>query len=173
MLEELAKIAAVDRLVVHTARDTAETLRFLTTNSRRPTAVVGARSAAELRQARVVRTWAEFCAAVSPPEPVSHAFGRMLLNVHGLSAAKVAHVLARYPTPRRIVEAVDAHKAACATAREEGWLFAEVLEPGRRLRKLSETLTAFVSDEVYAAANDEGASQAEAGATQESQAYYG
>ena len=58
-----------------------------------------------------------------------------------------------------IVEAVDAHKAACATAREEGWLFAEVLEPGRRLRKLSETLTAFVSDEVYAA-NDEGASQA-------------
>ena len=32
----------------------------------------------------------------------------------------------------------------------------------------SETLTAFVSDEVYAA-NDEGASQAEAGATQESQ----
>ena len=45
-------------------------------------------------------------------------------------------------------------------------------EPGRRLRKLSETLTAFVSDETYAAA-DEGASQAEAGATQESQAYYG
>ena len=172
MLEELAKIAAVDRLVVHTARDTAETLRFLTTNSRRLHAVVGARSVAELRQARVVRSWAEFCAAVSPPEPVAHAFGRMLLNVHGLSAAKVAHVLARYPTPRRIVEAVDAHKAACATAREEGWLFAEVLEPGRRLRKLSETLTAFVSDETYAA-NDEGASQAEAGATQESQAYYG
>ena len=46
----------------------------------------------------------------------------------------------------------------------------QVLEPGRRLRKLSETLTAFVSDEAYAA-NDEGASQAEAGATQESQAY--
>ena len=63
---------------------------------------------------------------------------------------------------------VGACAAACATAREEGWLFAEVLEPGRRLRKLSETLTAFVSDEVYAAA-DEGASQAEAGATQESQ----
>ncbi len=57
--------------------------------------------------------------------------------------------------------------AACATAREEGWLFAEVLEPGRRLRKLSETLTAFVSDEVYAAADDE----AEAGATQESQGF--
>ena len=162
MLDELAKIAAVDRLVVHTARDTAETLRFLTTNSRRLHAVVGARSAAELRQARVVRSWAEFCAAVSPPEPVSHAFGRMLLNVHGLSAAKVAHVLARYPTPRRIVEAVDAHRAACATAREEGWLFAEVLEPGRRLRKLSETLTAFVSDEVYAAADDGGGSQVEA-----------
>ena len=40
MLEELAKIAAVDRLIVHTARDTAETLRFLTTNSRRLHAVV-------------------------------------------------------------------------------------------------------------------------------------
>ena len=55
MLEELAKIAAVDRLIVHTARDTAETLRFLTTNSRRLHAVVGARSAAELRQARAQR----------------------------------------------------------------------------------------------------------------------
>ena len=57
----------------------------------------------------------------------------MLLNVHGLSAEMVANVLQRYPTPRALAEALDAHGRACALrglpTEQAGWLLEEVLVP--------------------------------------------
>ena len=71
----------------------------------------------------------------------------MLLNVVGVSARMVQNVLQRYPTPRALAEAIDAHARACALRgapeAHGGWLLAEVLVPGHCRRKLSEAVSDF------------------------------
>lgn len=132
---------------MHESSSTEATCAFLGANTQRLRRALGGASAAELRARGALRPWAEFRAATSPPETIAQAFGRMLLNVHGMSASKVERLLAAYPTPRCLVEALEAHRDACAARgappAEAGWLLAELLEPGRRLRKLSEAVTAF------------------------------
>ena len=143
---ELARIGAADGLVVHESANTEATLAFLGAATQRLRQMLGGASEAELRSRGALCSWSEFCAATSPPETIGQAFGRMLLNVHGMSAPKVDRLLAAYPTPRCLVEALEAHRDACAARgappTEAGWLLAELLEPGRRLRKLSEAVTA-------------------------------
>lgn len=143
---ELARIGAADGLVVHESANTEATLAFLGAATQRLRQMLGGASEAELRSRGALCSWSEFCAATSPPETIGQAFGRMLLNVHGMSAPKVDRLLAAYPTPRCLVEALEAHRDACAARGappvEAGWLLAELLEPGRRLRKLSEAVTA-------------------------------
>ena len=71
----------------------------------------------------------------------------MLLNINGVSAPMVQNVLQRYPTPRALAEALESHGRACAARGlppiEAKWLLDDVLLPGRRRRKLSETVCDF------------------------------
>ena len=55
-------------------------------------------------------------------------------------------VLARYPTPHLLMDALDLYRKRCLDQGDSnavGWLFAELLEPGKRRRALSERLSAF------------------------------
>ena len=56
----------------------------------------------------------------------------------------VANVLHKHPTPRALAEAMDAHARACTLRNLPGghakWLLAEDLVPGKKRRKLSETV---------------------------------
>ena len=77
----------------------------------------------------------------------------MLLNIHGLTAPMVANVLQKHPTPRALAEAMDAHGRACSLRglpeKHAKWLLADDLVPGKKRRKLSETVTEFfVLDEL-------------------------
>ena len=104
-----------------------------------------------------IRPVSQFAVRTQPPRTVTDTFGQMLLNVHGMSTAKIENVLRRYPTPRVLVEALDEHCEACSDAGarvEAGWLLAEVLEPGCRRRALSERITAFFTQLAYAEAGD-------------------
>ena len=147
MTQELSEIEMVDGLLLHMSRNTDETVRFLSAAADRLRRLLGSRTGRELRDAGLVRSWAEFKTDVSPPEVVSSAFGRMLLNIHGLSAPMVSNVLQRHPTPRALAEALDSHARACSLrslpADHSGWLLAEVLVSGKKRRKLSENVTHF------------------------------
>ena len=147
MQQELSAIEMADGLLLHVSRSTDDTLRFLAAAADRLRRQLGERSAKELRAAGLLRTWGEFNAAVCPPEVVSSAFGRMLLNIHGLTAPMVSNVLQCHPTPRALAEALDSHGRACAQRDLGGghakWLLAEELVPGKKRRKLSEAVTDF------------------------------
>lgn len=71
----------------------------------------------------------------------------MLLNIVGVTAPMVQNVLQRYPTPRALVEAIDGHARACALRQAAPlqckWLLEDLLVPGHRRRKLSETVCNF------------------------------
>ncbi|KAL1519336.1 hypothetical protein AB1Y20_022862 [Prymnesium parvum] len=160
MKAELCHIQMVDRLLVKRTSRIEETVQFL----RKTTEYLERelmKSAETLRQAcpsgfysppslsveGSLLTWNEFCAATSPPECISHAFGRMLLNIAGVNAPMVQNVLHRYPTPLSLVEAIDHHRRACTLrglpALEGKWLLADILVPGCRRQRLSETITDF------------------------------
>lgn len=87
-------------------------------------------------------------------------FGRRALSslqVHGLSAPMVTNLLHRFPTPRALAEALDSHARACELrelpAEQSRWLLAEVFVPGKKRRKLSETVSSFfMAEELPAAA---------------------
>ena len=149
MEQELSAIEMTDGLLVHLSRGTDDTIRFMGAAADRLKRLLGTKSARELRTAGMLTTWAEFNASVNPPEPVSSAFGRMLLNIHGLTAPMVANVLHKHPTPRALAEAMDAHARACTLRNLPGghakWLLAEDLVPGKKRRKLSETVTDFLT----------------------------
>ena len=151
MQAELSTIEMHDGLLVHLTRTTDETMRFLCAAAARLGRMLSHHPAAELRRMGVLTGWGEFKQRTSPPEAVSFAFGRMLLNVHGLSAEMVSQLLARHPTPRALAEALDAHKRECdarGLPREQGgWRLAEELVPGKKRRKLSQLVTAFFCDE--------------------------
>ena len=107
----------------------------------------------QLRAGGQLRTYAEFGGLTAPPRTVCDTFGQMLLSVHGMATDKVARLLERYPTPREVAEALEAHRRECAARgepKEAGWLFAELLEPGKRRRALSEKLTEFFDSREYA-----------------------
>jgi hypothetical protein len=90
----------------------------------------------------------------------------MLLSLDGLGAPKIEHLLSRYPTARAVCEALEAHRVRCQGAglqpgsREEGWLFADLLEPGHSRKALSHKLTAFLSEWSYSDADHEGGAAA-------------
>jgi hypothetical protein len=108
MASELSAIEMADGLLLHLSRNTDDTIRFLRAAAERLMRGLHGASARELRARGILTTWAEFREATSPPEAVSFAFGRMLLNIHGLSAEMVHHILQRHPTPRALAEAMDA-----------------------------------------------------------------
>ena len=153
MAHELATIEMADRLLVHVSRSTDDTIRFLRAAVERLQRTIGGRDAAELRCAGLLKTYEEFETATNPPELVSAAFGRMLLNLHGLSPPMIANVLAKYPSPRALAEAMECHERACVArglpSAHARWLLADDLVPGKRRRKLSETITDFVMAEEY------------------------
>ena len=151
---ELGKIETTAGLAVAQTGCVDETVAFIGLARQRLSRQLDGLTAAQLRASGALATWAEFKRAACPPETISSAFGRMLLNVHGLSAPMVANVIARYPTPRCLAEAIDSHRRACelrggAAEKASGWLLADVLVPGKTRRKMSETLTSFfVLDEL-------------------------
>ena len=117
----------------------------------------------ELRASGILRTWAEFEIATKPPETISAAFGRMLLNIHGLTPPMIANILAKHPTPSDLADAMDAHASNCAAgaghANQAQWLLADELVPGKRRRKMSETITEFMSLDTYPTPPEAPASQ--------------
>ena len=147
MAYELAAIDAADGLLVHNSRSLDETLSFLHTSTQRLSRLLAQTSARQLFADGTVRTWSAFCALTKPPEPVTSIFGRMLLNIHGLSAPMIGEILRRYPTPRALAEALDDHQRGCAKrglpTAHAGWLLADELVPGKRRRKMSEVITDF------------------------------
>ena len=75
---------------MHESANTEGTLAFLGAATHRLRQMLGGASEAELRRRGALCSWSEFCAATSPPETIGQAFGRMLLNVHGMSAPTAA-----------------------------------------------------------------------------------
>lgn len=151
---------------MHLSRSTDDTIRFLRAATERLRRVLGGRTVRELRASGAVRTWAEFELTTKPPEVLSAAFGRMLLNLHGLTPPMIANVLAKYPTPSALVEAIDAHASECAArglpTEHARWLLAEVLVPGKKRKKMSESITDFFCQHEYPTPPAPPASQAQA-----------
>ena len=151
MSMELSRIEMSDGLLLHLSRNTDETIKFLKSAQQRLSRVLSSKTAREARSEGLLTTYAEFKERTSPPEAISFAFGRMLLNIHGLSAEMVANILQRHPTPRALAEALDSHGRACdlrgLPPEQRGWLLAEDLVPGKKRRKLAGDVTRFFCDE--------------------------
>ena len=153
---ELAKIEVVDGLLTHRTRGTADTMAFLATAVRRLAHACAATSGAELQAAGALSTFGVFCARTCPARSSSAEFACMLLSLDGMTAPKIERLVRSYPTARAVGEALDAHVARCrdsglpAGSREEGWLFADLLEPGHSRKALSTKLSTFFGAWQYA-----------------------
>jgi len=153
---ELAKIEVVDGLLTHRTRGTADTMAFLATAVRRLAHACSATSGAELQAAGALSTFGAFCARTCPARSSSAEFACMLLSLDGMTAPKIERLVRSYPTARAVGEALDAHVARCrdsglpAGSREEGWLFADLLEPGHSRKALSTKLSTFFGAWQYA-----------------------